>query len=161
MPERTIAAAGRGSDLVRSKHPSQFVIVPTSVLIRLFVGTPLHRLLPRESAILRFTGRKSGRPLQVELFLHEVEGGLAAFTDAAWRLNFRGGVPVTVVHRGRTLEGTGELVVDQAVVAPRLATAVERKGAYNLGLKVEPKGSRPTVDELAAVGLEMVRFDLP
>jgi hypothetical protein len=146
--------------LVRSKHPSKAVIVPTSALIRLLAATPLHRLLPKESAILRFTGRKSGRPLQVELFLHPVDGGLAAFTDAPWRFNFRGGAPVTVVHGGRTMQGTGELVEDQAVVAPRLASAIDRKGAYNLGIAVEPKGSRPTVDELAGVGLGMVRVDV-
>ena len=128
-------------------------------VVHAVAGTPLGRLLPRSVVSLRFTGRKSGRALKVVVMVHDVEGGPAVFTDRAWRLNFRGGGDVTVARRGRTTRTRGELVEDQAVVAPAWREAIRAKGFQKLGLS-GPKGGDPSVEELAALGESMIRLQL-
>jgi hypothetical protein len=126
-------------------------------VLRVLGPTPAGRLLPASVALLRFTGRTSGRRLEVPVLVHEFEGTEAVFTSAPWRRNFDGGAPVTVVRKGRAVAHRGELVTDQAQVAPALQEAVRRKGAGKLGLAAT-KGRQPTVDELAAVGKSMIRL---
>jgi hypothetical protein len=55
--------------------------------------------------LLEFTGRRSGRRIRVPVALHLIDGVPMAFTHRPWRLNFTGGAPVTVTHRGQVRQG--------------------------------------------------------
>jgi hypothetical protein len=88
-----------------------------------------------------------------------------AFTDRLWRLNFEGGAPVTVTHRGRVHQTRGTLV---RVTPEEMALAVRKSldsggSAQRLGIKTKVKGHEPSVHELAtigaALGTSVIRFD--
>jgi hypothetical protein len=55
--------------------------------------------------LLEFTGRRSGRRIRVPVALHLIDGVPMAFTHRPWRLNFAGGAPVTITHRGQSRHG--------------------------------------------------------
>jgi hypothetical protein len=144
--------------IVRKPPPDALVTV-VNPLVHIVTGTPLAQLLPASITSLRFTGRRSGRPLKVAVLVHDVDSGPVVFTDRPWRLNFRGGADVTVVRKGRTVRARGELVEDQAVVAPAWQAAIRRRGLAKLGLG-GAKGYVPSAEELAGFGESMIRLHL-
>lgn len=111
-------------------------------------------------ALLEFDGRKSGRHYCVPVCVHDINGVAMVFTGRQWRLNFAGGVPVTVTQRGERRVGRGELVIASPIeVGTALRTAFHNgASAFELGLKVE-RGHRPTLEDLAAIEQHMIRID--
>ena len=127
--------------------------------MRVFLGSWLGRLAP-QNALLRFAGRRSGRAYRIVVGLYELDGVPVVFTPARWRLNFRGGAPVTVTHRGRTITGTGTLIEDPEAVAAAFQRVID--GGVRprlLGVRVEA-GHRLTAQDIRAIGRTMVRLEL-
>ncbi len=115
---------------VVDRRPSAALLRIANPFMRVLLGSPLGRLV-RGTAVLGFAGRRSGRTYRIVVGLHDVDGVRVVFTPARWRLNFRGGAPVTVRHRGRTLTGSGTLIEDPDAVAAAFqqsSTAVWRRG---------------------------------
>ena len=142
---------------VRHRPPPAALLRMLNPIVRVSVGTPLWRLFPSWMVVLDFTGRRSHRPLRVPVGLHDVHGTRTVFTDRPWRLNFVGGVPVTVISRGKSRQGRGELVRDRGEVGSAFAVALEHMRPSNLGLAVD-KGHQPTAHELAALGDDIIRI---
>lgn len=111
--------------------------------------------------LLEFTGRRSGRRLRIPAAPHLIDGVPMAFTHRPWRLNFSGGTPVTVTHRGQVRRGRGVLVAaTPEQVGSALRTALDSgTSPFVLGLKI-PRSCQPTAQDLASVGLSLIRFDL-
>jgi hypothetical protein len=86
-----------------------------------------------------------------------VDGTPTVFTDRPWRLNFADGTPVTVISRGERRHGRGERVRDRGEVGAAFAAALEHTRPSNLGLAID-KGHQPTVEELAALGDDIIRI---
>ena len=153
----TIDAIAEPRPTIARKPPPAALVAVANPLVHVVVGTPLGRMLPASITSLRFTGRRTGRPLEVAVLVHDVESGPVVFTERPWRLNFRGGADVTVVRKGRTIRARGDLVEDPAEVAPAWQAAIRRRGLTKLGLG-GPKGYVPSVGELAALGESMIRL---
>jgi hypothetical protein len=128
-------------------------------IMRVFLGSSLGRLA-RQSAVLRFAGRRSGRTYRIVVGLHDVDGVPVVFTPARWRVNFRGGAPLIVTHRGRTLAGSGTLIEDPEAVAAAFQRVIDDGVAPRLlGVGVE-SGHRMTAQDMRAIGRAMVRVEL-
>jgi hypothetical protein len=141
---------------VRSKTPSAGVLRVINPFVRAWVATPLSRRVGHRLAEFRFDGRKSGRAYRIPVGLHDVGDGQAAFTSEVWRLNFRGGAPLTVKSRGRTYEATGTLVEDPEEVARALRHAIESGSSLSLlGIEME-KGHHITADDVRGMR-DMIR----
>src|SRR5205085_299590 len=131
------------------------IINPT---VRALIGTSAGRLVPSWMAVLLFTGRHSGTQYRVPIGIHDVQGTPTVFTDRPWRLNFRGGAPVTVMQRGRQRHGHGVLVEGRENVGVALLDALQHTSRpSNLGLRVA-KGHQPTVEDLTALGSSMIQI---
>jgi hypothetical protein len=128
-------------------------------VLRAVLSSPLRRLVGPSLAVLEFSGRKTGRRYRIPVGLHTVDGSRVVFTPSGWRLNFRGGAPVTITHRGGTVMGTGTLVEDPAVVAAGLQQALDGSTPRRLGLRVE-KGHEVTREDAVAAGRSMIRLEL-
>ena len=156
---RTIAAIAEPAPAITRKPPPEALVAVINPLVHLVVGTPFGRLLPASITSLRFTGRRSRRPLKVAVLVHDLDSGPVVFSERPWRLNFRGGADVTVVRKGRTVHARGELIEEQSVVAPAWQAAIRRRGLTKLGLG-GTKGYVPSVGELAGLGESMIRLHL-
>src|SRR5690349_11422384 len=97
---------------VRLRPPPAALLRVLNPMVRASVGTPLWRLFPSWMAVVEFSGRRSRRQLRVPVGLHDVRGTPTVFSERAWRLNFIGGTPVTVISRGKRRRGRGELIQD-------------------------------------------------
>jgi hypothetical protein len=111
--------------------------------------------------LLEFTGRRSGRRIRVPVALHLIDGVPMAFTHRPWRLNFTGGAPVTITHRGQNRQGRGVLLpATPEQVGSALRMALDGgTSPFVLGLKIA-RSHEPTTQELASVGHSLIRFDL-
>ena len=115
--------------------------------------------------LLEFRGRRTGRTIKVPANYHDVDGVPMAFTDRPWRLDFDGGAPVTVTHRGRTHQTKGTLVsVTPEEMALVVRASLDTGGsAQRMGIKTKVKGHEPSVEELAkigpALGTSIIRFE--
>jgi hypothetical protein len=130
-------------------------------LVRGLLRSPVFsRRLPTLT-LLEFSGHRSGRVFSVPVALHMIEGAPVAFTARPWRLNFAGGAPVTLTHRGRVLDGRGTLLADEPdELGLALRTALDNGATpFLLGLKVD-RGYQPTIADLAATGLSRIRFQV-
>src|SRR5436190_15970731 len=85
---------------VRLAPPPAALIKALNPIVRAITGTPMSRVLPKWMAVVEVTGWKSGAQQRIPCGVHDVNAIPTIFTDRPWRLNFRGGVPVTVVQRG-------------------------------------------------------------
>ena len=59
-------------------------------LVRMLLGSPLHRVLDDFFLVLHLTGRKTGRRYDIPVGYVDMEGKLAVVTVARWRVNLRG-----------------------------------------------------------------------
>ena len=111
--------------------------------------------------LLEFTGRRTGRRIRVPVALHLIDGVPMAFTHRPWRLNFTGGAPVTITHRGQSRHARGVLLAaTPEQVGSALRTALDSgTSPFVLGLKIA-RSHEPTTQDLASVGHSLIRFDL-
>jgi len=136
---------------------------PPATLMRLV--NPLMRVAIRSRwgrhlgplAVLRVNGRRTGISREFVAGVHTVDGIPTVFTDRPWRLNFKGGADVVVVHAGTERPARATLVEEPSEVGPALAAAVQAAGARNLGVAIA-KGAHPTSADFAAVGRSMIRI---
>jgi hypothetical protein len=127
-------------------------------VMRAVLPTPFGRVI-RPFALLEFEGRHSGHRYAIPVGYHDADGERVVFTPAAWRANFRGGIPVTISFRGRKRRCTGTLVDDPDVVAALLrSVAGGRGGSLGIvGIKV-PDGHEVTAADVLAVDRQAIRF---
>ena len=145
---------------VRAHPPPPVVMRIVNPLLCRVLQTRLAARLP-DLAVLRFSGRRSGRPLQIPVGVHDIDGVLTVFPDRPWRHNFTDSRPVTLDHCGHTRTGVGILVpATPDEVGAALRTALDRLGdPRRLGLKTD-RGHNPSTAELAAVGRSIIQLHL-
>lgn len=145
-------------------HPAAGDARPPLLLVRLMnpvmrtvLRTPLGRLV-RPFALLEFNGRRTGRPYRVPVGWHEIDSGHIVCTPAPWRVNFRGGIPVTVTYRGQRRQLTGTLDDDPENVASALQSLADQRGSLRpVGIDVAP-GRRITPADVVALDRALIRF---
>ena len=117
-------------------------------LVRRLMLTRFGARLP--VAVLTVTGRRSGRRFEVPVGVHDVDGRRLVFTDAPWRLNFRGGAVAELLSAGQRSAVQVRLVEDPAEVDAlfRAAFAAGITPAQ-IALAI-PAGHDPSDEEFAA-----------
>ena len=144
--------------LARDIRPPLIVVRAMNPIMRVALRTPLGRLV-RPFALLEFTGRRSGHRFLVPVGWHEIDSGHVVFTPAAWRVNFRDGLPVTVRFRGRRQDLVGVLDDDPDRVAVSLQSLADRRGSLRAAGVDIPAGHRVTPADVAAVHRAVIRFE--
>lgn len=135
-------------------------------LMKLLLRSPWHAVASNEVMLITVTGRKSGK--QYTTPVNYVRDGdvLSVLTHArrTWWRNLRGGAPVTIVLRGKTIKTIGtayekpedvvDLFLQHLQVAPKYTTI------FNVEVDSEGQPIRAAA-EAAAAGKVMVEIELP
>jgi hypothetical protein len=118
--------------------------------------------------LLQVTGRKTGRVLVFPVAYRRCDGGrLMVLTNSPWRVNLRGGAPVTVTLLGERRAAQAGLVEDPREVARVYRGLIEEAGyakaGRRMGIRINVPRT-PTLDELADAarrdGLAVVYLDV-
>src|SRR2546430_13303099 len=83
-----------------------------NVIVRTMLRSPLHGLMSKNTMLLTFKGRKSSKIYTIPLTYVQEGNMITCFTNSAWWKNLRGGAPVTLVIKGRELQGVATPMMD-------------------------------------------------
>lgn len=145
--------------IVRDARPPLTLVRILNPIMRAVLRTPL-AVLVRPFALIEFTGRRSGKRYLVPVGWHRANDDEVVFSPAAWRVNFEGGIPVTVRYRGRRRAMTGTLVSDPEQVAVALQDLFDAGGsARQVGIAV-PGGHTITADDVRHVNRAAIFFTI-
>lgn len=143
------------SAVQRSVPPPALVKIGNP-LVRMILGSPLHRMLDHSLLVLHVTGRKTGHRYHIPVAYVDMAGELAIVTVARWRVNLRGGADVEVTLRGGVHPMHALVTEDPAAVAVSYQAMIDRIGwksaQRRLGISVSG-GRVPTVLELKDAAL--------
>lgn len=102
---------------------------------RLLLRSPLHPLLSKNTLLLGYTGRQSGKAHTVPVNYVRDDGSLMVISnrDRRWGRNLRGGVRVTVRVQGRDFPALAEpLALDDQALAAALQRYYQRIASRQL-----------------------------
>lgn len=101
-------------------------------LMTWLLRSPFHRLISGSVMLLRYTGRKSGKPYATPV--NYLRDGDALTTvssrDRTWWRNLRGGAPVTLLLQGKQTPARGEVIETDEGVAAALLLLLQRNPQY-------------------------------
>jgi len=113
------------------------------VVMRL-LGSRFHGLASRDLLVVRFAGRKTGKRYTLPLSYTEIGDALYLCTRpevAGWWKNMRGGFPIEIVWRGRSVQAKATLLDSDSGEALQALTAFLRHNPgtasllYNVGVE--------------------------
>jgi hypothetical protein len=137
---------------VDAGHPPSALMQIANPALKFLLGTPLAGPARKQLMVLKFNGRKTGKPYSIPLSAHLIDNQLYALTEATWKQNFRDGAPAQVVYDGKTRAMRGELIRDRAVVSDLFLRCAQSYGVKRaqrmMGLKFREQRI-PTLDEFA------------
>ena len=135
-------------------------------LVRLLFRTPLKRSLGRQLAVLRFTGRRSGRNYCFPVGVLSVRSGRIITSRRSWQSNFDGGLACDMLLDGRWQPVRAERVSDADETADLFGELIEKFGRANaprrLGLRVNvdrPPTHDELVDAVRRIKLSIISID--
>lgn len=136
---------------VEDAAPNATLFRYVNPLLRLLFRTPLRGPLGRQLAVLRFTGRRSGRTYCFPVGVLSVRGRRIITSRRSWQSNFDGGIECDVLLDGRWQHVRAERVADVDETADLFGELIEGFGRANaprsLGLRVNVD-REPTHEEL-------------
>jgi hypothetical protein len=142
---------------VRDASPSEAFLKVFNPVVRRLLRSRLAPLL-KGFAVITFRGRRTGRPYEVVVTWHEMDGQVYVVTPAPWRVNFAGGAPMTMHHAGVDVPGRGVLETDPQAVADVMRRLMDRGESQRaFALKVD-SGHRVTPADVTAVDRALIIF---
>ncbi len=135
-------------------------------VVKFILNSPLHGLMSRNTVLLEFRGRKSGKTYTTPVSYRATNGHLHCFTDKAnkWWLNLQGGDDIGVTLRGRKMTGKPSVLADgsaQVHTALRDLLVASPRDAAHAGVAFDAAGQPVTSDVIeASKGLVFISIEL-
>jgi deazaflavin-dependent oxidoreductase (nitroreductase family) len=101
-------------------------------MMRWLLRSPLHGFISRNTMLITYTGRKSGKVYATPVnYVRQSNGDgdvflTTSYRQRVWWRNLRGGVPVTLRVQGQNLKATAEVIEDEGGVAAGLMTYLQQ-----------------------------------
>jgi hypothetical protein len=94
--------------------------------------SPFHDLIDKNTVLITFTGRKSGKKYTFPISYVRDGDTLMMISrkEHNWWKNFRGGIQVTLFLQGRILKARGEVITDTETVANKLLLYLRQFPGY-------------------------------
>ena len=142
---------------VQDASPSEAFLKVFNPILRFLLRSRLAPLV-RGFALISFRGRRTGRPYEVVVTWHELDGQIYVVTPARWRANFAGGAPLRMRHSGVEVPGQGVLETDPERVADVVGRLLDRGEPPRAFALKFAAGHRLTAADVTAVNRAIVTF---
>jgi hypothetical protein len=139
--------------------------------IKRLLKSPFHRVLSKNTLLLEFKGRKSGRALSTPISYHVAGGSAHCFTsrEYGWWQNLRDDATVQIVVKGERIKTVAKVVTETDSTASRqvMADALHSfllavpRDASHAGVKLGENG-QPNPDDINQVisGMVYLSFEM-
>lgn len=128
-------------------------------IMRWLLRSPLHFTLSKNTMLMTYTGRKSGKVYTVPMNYLDIEGVLYTISsrERTWWRNLRGGAEVTLRLKGEDKKAWAEAIEDQAEVAERLSLYFKTAPqiARYMKVRIDVDGS-PNAEDIHRLSIEQV-----
>ena len=128
-------------------------------IMRWLLRSPLHFTLSKNSMLMTYTGRKSGKIYTVPMNYLDIEGVLYTISspERTWWRNLRGGAEVTLRLKGEDKKAWAEAIEDQAEVAEKLSLYFKKAPqiARYMKVRIDVDGS-PNAEDIHRLTQEKV-----
>jgi hypothetical protein len=158
-------AMAEQSNPITVSHPPEAMLRIVNPLMKFVLRTPFAGPARDQLMVVKFTGRKSGRPYSIVVSAHVIDNVLYAMTPAPWKNNFRDGATAQVLHDGKTATMHGELIADKALIADLCSRCAQSYGVkraertMGLGFRDHQMPTRDQwVEAVDQLKLRMIRF---
>jgi deazaflavin-dependent oxidoreductase (nitroreductase family) len=126
--------------------------------------SPLHGVMSGSTMLITVIGRKSGRPITTPVNYYQEGDTLWVISnrERTWWRNLKGGATVKLQLRGREVNGLGEVLMEEAALAPQIGEYVRHlpMSARALGVHIVDNQPDPADLERLAKARVMVRIKL-
>ena len=151
---------------IEISHPPESLLGVVNPTFRFLLRLPVVGGALKDFMAVSFIGRKSGKPFDVVVSAHHLDGDLYAIMEANWKYNFTGGRDAEVRYGGRTTPMHGVLIKEPdevARVAYGVATAKgPKKAQQTMGVKFDPSDRVPPlgdfVEAASRLGMAAVKL---
>lgn len=129
-------------------------------VVKFILSSPVHGLMSRNTVLLEFKGRKSGKTYTTPVSYRAMNGQLHCFTDKAnkWWHNLRGGGDVGLTLRGRRMTGKPSVLADgsaEVQTALHDLLVASPRDAAHAGVAFDADG-RPVASDVARASKDLV-----
>ncbi len=121
--------------------------------------SPLHRIASKNTLLVPFFGRKSGKKYTTPVN-YVLDGNvifIISLRSRAWWKNLRRGTPVSVHMKGKVMETYGEVIEDSEKVTEQLMGYLQKVPQYAKYFKVDlNRNGHPNPEDVAKAAQERV-----
>ncbi|MGW4125684.1 nitroreductase/quinone reductase family protein [Nocardia sp. NPDC004711] len=126
----------------------------------LIIRSPFHGIMSAKYGMLTFTGRKSGRTYTTPMAYVREGNRVLLSTDSPWHRNLAGGAPVSLLLRGRTVQGVATCVYDPVEGAAILRKLVDAIPSYAGPAELATENGRVSDAEIVRAVTEAGRVSI-
>jgi hypothetical protein len=150
------------SGSVRSQHGAIWAFLMHRVInpmMRRFLASRFHARIGSEMMmVLTFRGRRSGQSYSFPIGYMRDGNTLISYSPFSWWRNLRGGVPVTVVLQGRTLNGTADVCTDTDQIEAGMAVYLRHNPGDAKFFHVSLDDRQPDPEDVARAARDNVQI---
>ena len=124
--------------------------------------SPIHGVMSGSTMLITVTGRKTGKSITTPVNYYR-EGDtvwVISNRERTWWRNLKGGAPVKLHLRGQDVNGTGEVLLDEAAVAPQIGEYVRHLPMSARALGVHVVDGQPDPADLERLAKEKVMIKI-
>lgn len=133
--------------------------MPFNSVVKWLLSSPIHGVMSRNTMVIEYRGRKSGKLHSVPVNYQTRDGELltTSLKSRVWWKSLRGGTPVRVLLRGRWKEAQAEVIEDEGGVARGISEYLELAPGwakyFGIGLDA---GGKPRPEDVAKTSRDKV-----
>ena len=128
--------------------------------MKVLLGSPIHGILSKNTLLISFTGRKTGKTYTTPVNYTQDENTIwiTSNRDRVWWRNLEGGASVSLQLRGKKVRGQAEIFKDDKRVAQGLLAFLKPKPDYakHFNIALEENGLLKAGDMLKAAVTRVV-----
>ncbi|GCE22480.1 nitroreductase/quinone reductase family protein [Dictyobacter kobayashii] len=132
-------------------------------LLKVVLRSPLHRMISSQLMLITFRGRKSGKQFTTPVGYMQDGQQITLFTDHQWWRNLRDNAQVSVVVKGKTYQGSSNVILDKTITEQELQRYLGRLPNAARAFQVQKNAAGeldPIAIHEAAQRFTMMRIDL-
>jgi deazaflavin-dependent oxidoreductase (nitroreductase family) len=131
-------------------------------LMTFMLRSPIHGVMSGSTMLITVTGRRTGKSITTPVNYYQEGDTLWVISnrERTWWRNLKGGAPLKLHLRGKDVNGTGEVLLDEAELAKQIGEYVRHLPMSARALGVHVENGQPDPADLERLAKEKVMIKI-